>query len=268
MTHVIGKHAEMKTLLINTLFILLINTLPQSALAIVNLDNLHLSSTNTGTSGKLKLNLSGDEGNNQNFRVKGAGILNYRTVNALSFLHAEHTYGESFGEENKNKSFVHARYIRDVSRTKAWEIFAQIEQNKFARLNYRGLIGSGLRFDLSDNNKSQRLFLGTGAFYSQEEISNASTFNEEKRQNFLRANVYLIYQKNLSENVSFYSTTYFQPAIDDPEDFRALEVAGLKTKLLKNLNLVIALEGAFDNHPPEEVDRKDIAYSTGIEYSF
>lgn len=238
------------------------------AFAIVNLDNLHLSSGETGTSGLLKLNVSGDQGNNKNLNINAATIMNYRTINTLSFFQIEYSYGESFDKKNKDKSFIHIRHIKEFVTKKAWELFSQVEQNSFARLNYRGLVGAGLRFDLGESDLKQRIYFGTGAFYSQEELSNAEYYKEDKKQNYIRLNFYLIYKKDINDNVSLFNTTYLQPVVDTPEDFRALLVAGLKSSISKKLYLVISLEGAYDSRPPQTVDRKDISYFTGVEYNF
>ena len=64
------------------------------------------------------------------------------------------------------------------------------------------------------------------------------------------------------------STTYYQPAVDDFNDFRVLEEATLSVKMTDNLALNLSLNLSHDSKPPQAVKKTDTTYSTGIEYSF
>jgi len=47
-----------------------------------------------------------------------------------------------------------------------------------------------------------------------------------------------------------------------------LEQAALLVRLWEKLDLKLSLEVAFDSKPAQTVQKRDLLYSTGLEYSF
>ena len=64
------------------------------------------------------------------------------------------------------------------------------------------------------------------------------------------------------------STTYYQPAIDSPDNFRALEQLTYEIAINKKLNLSISLDVSHNSRPPAGVQPTDTGFHTGIKYSF
>ena len=77
-----------------------------------------------------------------------------------NFAILRYTYGKTSGVEDTNKLFSHARHIRRVSDKTAYESFVQAERNVFNRLSFRGLVGGGMRFKLSETPDVKSLHLG------------------------------------------------------------------------------------------------------------
>ena len=235
--------------------------------AIVSMQSLHLDEPKPGWRGGVDLGLNGSLGNTENFRLNGGGIiLNYHN-NVTHYLSVKSLYGESSGVEDQNKSFVHIRRIQDVSDRWSWELFAQAEDNKFARLNLRALAGAGGRFKIF-NDKNNTLLSGFGAFYSLEDIESLPTDNEGGSHKNFTGNFYVVYKKNLFSDAEFVSTTYFQPRFDDFNDGRLTENATFKFKLTSAVSLKLSLDMVYDSKPPTSIKKTDVNYSSGIEYSF
>jgi len=236
--------------------------------AIVNMDNLHLNANNSGVSGNFNLNSSGAYGNSEQFLVESSADFYYKQSQSLQYLTLSYSYGESFSKENQNKSYAHLRHINNVDSSSTWEIFSQIEQNKFSRLNFRGLVGAGYRWKfLKDSPNSSSVF-GVGAYYSEEYLTHSNVINEKRNLELLRGNIYWIFRTDILENITLFNTTYYQPNLKNPDDYRILEIAGIKIPLSKNLNLNLYGEGTFDSKPPINVKKADLSYKTGVEYKF
>lgn len=243
--------------------------LPFYAQAIVNVESMHLKEPPEGFSGQLALGADGKSGNSENFTASLGSQLQWRQGQITNLLNLSAEYGESFGEENANNSFFHLRRIHELSQTLAWEAFGQVEQDKFARLNYRGLVGGGVRFKLSKViAKDRAIFLGLGVFYAKEELSDRGDLADSGTTTLVRGNFYLVLKKQLTNAVFASSTTYLQPNVEDERDFRALEDAQLGVKLSDKLTLSLKLQGKHDNRPPIAVEKTDISYSTGLLYQF
>ncbi|MDH5301740.1 MAG: DUF481 domain-containing protein, partial [Gammaproteobacteria bacterium] len=198
---------------------------PMQALAIINIEDLRLSALKEGMNGQLTLGLDGKSGNSENFTTSiNSQTQWFRTPNTY-MLTMNLEYGESFGRENTNNHFLHMRRVHDLSDYTAWEAFGQWEQDKFARVNYRALSGGGARLRLAEPDQDYGIILGLGGFYSEEQVSADANLADSGVNSLWRANIYLALKKRWGDSIFAGATTYFQPAIADTEDFRAMHEA-------------------------------------------
>ena len=241
--------------------------LPLTAQAIVNIENMRDKQSNKGLNGAVNASISGASGNTDKTVASLGGRLVWQQKKASTLLITRISYGENSGIRDTNKSFLHLRHIVEKNDQYAQESFTQIEQNEFSRLDFRGLIGAGLRKNLKQSD-SGYLAAGLGAFYSSETLSPRSGLTDDGTEKLSRLNSYLAFNYQLSPQTSISSTTYYQPAFKEVKDFRLLEQASLKVKLSDVLHLKITLDIAHDNQPPQAVEKTDTSYRTGIEYNF
>ena len=141
-------------------------------------------------------------------------------------------------------------------------------RDPFSRLTQRTLLGGGVRWVLFEENLKSAGYLGFGAFHEQETLSSKLGTSDPMRSVLWRANSYLVLKRQLNEQVRLYSTTYYQPAFADAADFRLLEQASILVKLDQHLDLKLSLDVSFDSKPPQTVQKRDLFYSTGLEFSF
>lgn len=246
------------------LFLFFTILLNSNAYAIVSLENLHFGDSKPGFNGSLTGAINGASGNSDRIRGTGTGILQWNLEESVYYLSASTGYGKSQDVVDQNESFLHGRRIADVTKGIAWETFAQMERDEFARLKLRAIGGGGLRFLMGKKTPQHALFLGTGAFYSHELID-----DEDKTTNkSVKANVYILFKRKIGQHAAFVNTLYAQPNVVDPNDFRLLERATLRVSVTNSIALKLDLEVRHDNRPPEEVEKTDIKYTTGIEYNF
>ena len=86
----------------------------------------------------------------------------------------------------------------------ASEIFTQHQENPFQRLNYRKLIGAGARLTVL-NTPTEAIYTGIGSFRAKEKNDLGTTEGIER---YWSANLYLVYKRELNENVRFLNTFY------------------------------------------------------------
>lgn len=236
--------------------------------AIVNIEALQTGAPPQGYSGAVDVSADGQSGNSDKLGVNAGARLQWHGGAVTNFVILRYTYGESFGVQDTNKLFSHARHIRQVTDLTAYEGFIQAERNTFARLSFRGLIGGGARFTLAETPNIKKVHLGLGGFFSRETLEKRAGLTDAGSNNTWRINTYLNYVQQLNHSVRVLSTTYYQPAVDDFGDYRLLEDAALSVKMTDSLSLKVSLNLAHDSQPPQDVKKTDTTYSTGIEYSF
>ncbi|MFQ5597814.1 MAG: YdiY family protein [Nitrospiria bacterium] len=241
---------------------------PLLGFGIVNIEAIRSEATQKGFSGHFELSVNGRSGNTDKITTHTATRFQWHQNKHTGFAVLRYAYGESAGNRDTNKTFLHARYIHKMSPGRSEEAFIQGESDEFARLSFRGLAGAGLRFQLSNHPRKQTAYLGTGAFYVVESLEARPGTTDARTEQFWRFNTYLSYQRRLNENVHFISTTYYQPAIENFSDYRILEEAGFTISMTDQLKLNLSLDIIHDSKPPQSVEKTDVTYRTGIEYAF
>jgi len=241
--------------------------LPATAQAIVNIEGQRNISQQEGLSGSLNLSVSGASGNTDNIVISSGGRLNWQRSQSVTFLIARYNYGENNQTRNINQTFTHLRHIMTINPDRAIEGFLQAERNEFTRMSLRALAGAGLRLTVHNSIRGQA-FLGLGAFASAETLEERSGLTDSGTERLFRANTYLALDYAINKQVSISSTSYYQPAMDNHRDYRLLEQAALKVSISNSLALKLALDIAHDSLPPQAIDKTDISYHSGIEYTF
>ena len=238
------------------------------AAAIVNVEGMRVGQPELGFSGNIDLSISGKRGNTDKDEYGLDARIQNSSDTTTYFVVASYDYGEVSDVSNTNKTFIHARHVEQFQPDKAWEAFVQAEENEFARLSFRGLIGVGMRFTLAETAERLGLYLGAGAFWSRETLDQRAGLTDHGTESFARANLYLVYKHKLNSQLSLVSTTYYQPRLSETSDFRALEQAGLAVKMTDNLSLKLSLDVAHDSRPPQSIDKTDTSYNTSLSYHF
>lgn len=243
--------------------------LTRPALAIVNIEDMRVKEPIPGFSGQIAAAIVGQSGNTDKAAASVGTRLQWHEKPVTRFIVFNYDYGKTAGVKDTNKGFLHARQIREITDRRAWEGFAQVENNEFTRLSSRGLLGASLRlvaFKSGDDRSA--LITGMGGFYSREKLDVRAGTTDAGVDTLLRGNFYVVVKYQMNETVRMISTTYYQPATSDSRDYRALEQASLSVVLTDRLNLTLSLEVAHDNRPPQLIGKTDVTYRTGIEYQF
>jgi len=236
-----------------------------TASAIVNIEDRRADGDADGTSGVARLSVSGDSGNSDRSDI-GAGLRLFRRDRGdESLLLMDYAYGESQGVKNRHRSFIHVRHGEMFRPGTMIEGFGQVEQDDFSRLQFRGLVGAGLRF--LTRSETTRSSLGVGAFHSWERLTEALP-DERRDERLWRANLYFSVERKLETGLTLHSSTYLQPRIGPMSDFRVLEQFACNVPVTDAFNLRLSLDILHDSRPPLTVERTDFHYRTTLEVRF
>jgi putative salt-induced outer membrane protein YdiY len=241
---------------------------PASAFAIVNIEEFFIGPKQDGLYNHVEASIDGSSGNTVKNSTSAEWLSEWQHGRHTEFLLLQYAYGWSNGQVDTNRGFAHLRHLTQVSDHWAVEAFAQAGRDPFARVDLRTLLGGGVRWTLLEQAEKAAVYLGLGAFYEHEKLSPEYGTTDPLDSRLWRANVYLVLKRQLSLQFRAYSTTYYQPAIQDPADFRLLEQLAASVSLYKNLRLKLSLDVSHDSRPPQGVKPTDVVYSTGITVDF
>ncbi len=242
---------------------------PVQALAIVDVEAVHVGAPVNGFSGAATASFGGASGNSNRFRGRADGRLQWHADRHTDFAVLSYAYGKSRGRTDTNREFIHLRHRFQFAPAWALEEFVQAERDEFDRLSFRGLIGGGLRRTLLERDGVAAVYMGIGAMYEREILRRDFRTSDPRGESIGRANTYLSMQTRLNAQTRFSSTIFYQPAMTTSiADFRLLGESALHVRLTKDMELRLDVEVRYDSRPPQTVKTTDITYTTGITASF
>lgn len=230
---------------------------------ILNAESLRQVTDTSGWSGSLSANFALKR-NVNDFLILGSDIhIQYKNKNDLWLFKNDLKFIKIEGESFENSGITHVRYNNRFHDRIAWEVFAQGQYNKVNLIDFRGLIGTGPRFKLT-NSEKYKFYLGVLAMYEYEEVDDGIT----PIQRDLRGSTYLSFSLYPTDNITIVSTTYYQPAFDDFSDYRISSQSSLVVGLFKNFSLTTTYTFVFDAFPAVGIPNSQYDFSTGFTYSF
>jgi hypothetical protein len=167
------------------------------------------------------------------------------------------------GNKFENSGITHLRYNYRFHPRIAWEIFAQAQYNKVSKIEFRGLMGTGPRFKLTSSEK-YKFYFGTHIMYEQEELSDGVT----PLQRDFRSSSYLSLSLYPTKTITFVSTTYFQPKLNDFGDYRFTSQSSLVIDLINNLAFSTTYTFSYDETPAIGIPNSQYNFESGFVYSF
>jgi hypothetical protein len=234
--------------------------------AIRAINILKIGEKGIGLYGNFDISLNRTSGNSETENYKlGIFIENFHKKD-LWLFNATHYFEQSSQIKTANKSYVHLRNIREMSKPSNssggsdWEYFGQIEHNEFLRLEFRGLLGTGLRFKpFVDAN----FYLGAGPMLVRENYSDG-----RESQTFGKLNIYINVKSAISDATSVSYVVYYQPNMDKMNNFELVQSFELENKISKKFSLVIKLSHDYDSNPVDAVEKYDFEQTTAFRYKF
>ena len=244
----------------------LVLLLSQPVLAITNIENQRLNNTSLGTKGNVSLTLDGEIGESDEVAL-GAAITLIRAYTQdewIVLLNRE--YKEVDDKVNTDETLLHLRHLTKHNPHWGHEVFTQYEEDLFADLSKRVILGAGIRYTLDANPELKTAnHFGLGAFYENEEY--AASVSAENEQN-TRLNLYWAYRNTLAQNMTYTSTLYFQPDMKDLSDDKGLWQNAITISVTSTISLSVTWNALYDTHAPDGKEKTEIDYKSIIIYNF
>ena len=162
-----------------------------------------------------------------------------------------------------NRGFGHLRFTKSIISNLDIELFFQAGFNDFILIKDRKLFGSGIRRKIVQN-ETLKSFLGIG-FMQEKEIY-------DLKQNFdqllLRQTSYSTILYQISEDIYLNNILYFQPSINDINDFRLLLENEIQFKINNAFRINVNINYRFDNDPHGDSKKSYFQINNGFEFDF
>ncbi len=243
------------------IFIILLSF--QASSQVLNAESLRKVTDTSGFTGSASLDFSLKKDVNDYFGFRSNVHLQYKMNRNLVLLKNDIEFQKIEGNKFANSGISHLRYNYKVFSRITWEVFAQAQYNKVSKINFRGLLGTGPRFKLSNSDK-YRFYLGTLVMYEQEELDDGVT----PIQRDVRGSMYFSFSLYPTKNVSIISTTYYQPNLSRFKDYRVSSQSSLLIKMFENFSFKTSYTFIFDQYPAEGIPNSQYNLSSGIAYMF
>jgi putative salt-induced outer membrane protein YdiY len=230
---------------------------------ILNAESLRKVTDTSGFSGAASLNFALKRNTNDFLTISNNIHVQYKMNNHLVLFKNDINFQKIEGDKFENSGIQHLRYNYKFAPRISWEIFGQAQYNKVSKINFRGLVGSGPRIKLTSS-ENYKFYLGTLIMYEQEEVSDGVT----PLQRDFRGSTYLSFSLYPTDALSFVSTTYYQPKLNEFGDYRISSQSSLLVSVYKNFALKTSYTFTYDAFPAIGIPNSQYDFTTGITYSF
>lgn len=230
---------------------------------ILNVESLRKVTDTSGFSGSASLDFSLKKDLNEYIGLRSNIHVQYKMNNHLVLLKNDIEFQRIAGNKFANSGISHLRYNYKILPRIIWEVFTQAQYNKVSKINFRGLVGTGPRFKLTDS-QLYNFYLGTLIMYEQEELDDElGTVQRD-----IRGSTYFSFSLYPLSNISVISTTYYQPKLSGFGDYRVSSQTSLLVKMFDNFSFKTTYTYIYDEFPAEGIPQSQYNFSSGIAYTF
>lgn len=230
---------------------------------IINVESLRKVTDTSGWTGNTSLDFSLTKNTQTLIRLNNKIHVQYKMKRHLALFINDLGFERSGGQSFVNQGSQHLRHNYKLVENITWEAFAQSQYNSIAKIKFRGLTGTGPRFKLLGL-EEYRVYLGALVMYEHEELNEETLIINRD----WRASSYLSLSFFPTDNISFVSTTYYQPILNDFKDFRIASENSFVLGILEKLSLKTTYTLTFDATPATGVPDTFYQLTTGLLYAF
>lgn len=208
------------------------------------------------------------------YRAGNTDLLTARTRFRSDYL-SKNYHGFIFGSLQQgrkddaffiNKGMAHARIIWQSMEHLLFESFVQKQFNESILLDDRNLAGGGVRLALRPSSSKFNVYLGIGAMWEHERISNKA--HGEIMTRLVRSTNYINWTWQLDERITTSATGYYQFHLRHFQDYRILFEGSITFRLTTQLAFPLRVNFRYDNEPPTGIRKHDVEIFNGLGYTF
>lgn len=253
----------MKVNKINFIFFTLIFLILKAEAQIINTESLRMVTDTSGWSGSIGLNINLVKNTKNIFKIDNRIHLQYKTEKSLVLLMNDIDFVKYDGDNIISTSIQHLRYNHKIKPKISWEAFIQTQFNAISKIDMRFLVGTGPRFKLTSSEK-YKIYLGTLMMY---EFDRSTEDIPEINKDF-RLSSYLSFSFYPSDNLSIVSTSYYQPQINEFNDYRISSESSIAFNIFKNVAFKSTFKIYYDEFPVIDIPKTQYSFTNGLIYSF
>ena len=227
---------------------------------IVNMERARIQSDSTGWMGNAGASFSLTKNKVQVMAVDADAQWQYKANRHLYLLAGNFGLLKSAGSTLIQQSLVHLRYNYKCDATLRWEIFTQWQKNAVTLIENRFLFGTGPRFKIVGHEKFRWYAGCLLMFESEREKTPEQTLHTD-----FRNSSYLSFTFVPSPSLELISTTYFQPLLQNLNDYRLLNQVLMRVKAGKYWAVRLDWHYLFDKKPVPGIPREIYKFSTGFD---
>ncbi|MEW7278849.1 DUF481 domain-containing protein [Aquimarina sp. 2201CG1-2-11] len=247
------------------IFILLLALVDYNVNAqIVNVESIRKVSDTSRWSGYANLSFDLTKNKNRIFNFKNKVHIQYLYEKNLVLVVNDINFKESNNSKLVSKGTQHIRYNYRFSNRFALEAFAQSQYDEISAIEFRGLLGTGVRFKVSKSD-DYNFFMGILSMFEYERINNNL---EDVIHRDFRNSTYVSFSLFPKNDIAIVSTTYYQPLYRDFEDYRLSNDTSVVINIFKNLAFNLGFTYLYDAMPALEVPKEQYKITNGLTYSF
>lgn len=160
-----------------------------------------------------------------------------------------------------NNGYQHLRHGYKIMDRITWESFVQAQYNLVLKLDKRYLAGMGPRFKILKK-KNFRLYAAT-LYMFEYQMQNNETIEQYNH----RLSAYATFNIGFNK-VDLSHTTFFQPLLSDPSNYRIASDSNLDIALTEHFNFRVGFNLLYDNHQPPGVPELAYTLKNGLSFKF
>ena len=217
----------------------------------------------TGFSGSVAVDLALRAGNVELFEFGPELSFSYGRAEDTFIFIGSGDAGWEGKERFSNQALAHLRYVRALGSRLHGEAFGQVNYDRSRRLEFRGIVGGGIRWALFAPGESS-FWLGSSLMFEHEQNELTAADDHAARTSIVRWSNYLSADIELGETAQLAGTAYVQPAVRQFDDYRILWDAALKVSITEALSSTTSVAFQRDSDPLNGVAGSDFSLSTGL----
>ena len=218
-----------------------------------------------GMTGDANYSLNSDIGNVDVVNTGGAGNITINTENTTILGVYKGGIGFQGGKRFANNGVLHLRYTWSGYPVYQPEGFFQGDYARSRKLDWRTLVGAGMRFNIRREEKWS-FSVGNSIMWEREHLDLSSTDPHPDFTSEVRSSNYI--NLYLQDRITLSTTAYYQFILTDPGDVRILGTTELTTPIIGPFHQKTSMDFRTDTDPPLGVKKTDVKLSTSFGVKF
>ena len=245
--------------------VVLMATCVLPAHAQVNVEPLRNQLKQSGFGARLAASASSYAGNTQGIIFGSAALMGMRADRHAGFISLSGDYARLNHVVSVAKWFGHARHNYRLGDAVWWEEFGQLESDRFRRVVFRRLLGTGPRLQVFDSANFE-LFYGVAYMYEHSNLDSRENAAGEGAAH--RCSNYAAVTIRAHPKVTITSVSYVQPRFDAPRDVKVLSVTQADFAITGTIRSRIDVTVRYDSVGPADLSRSDLELKNALELVF